>query len=362
MNIEKQALRDFIFSLCATPSPSGFEGRATEALEKIAADGFDLLTCDGVGNHLLVKKCNKTGAPKILIDAHFDEIGFIVTDILEGGFLRICSLGGIDAAILQASEVIIYGKERIRGVISSVPPHLRGGDEETLPEISELLIDTGYSKAALERIVSIGDPVGFAAGFDTLLGDRIIGRSFDNKACGAAAIMAVRATPREELAGDVYILLSSYEETSRLGGASAAALGLLPDYAMVVDVNLARVPTTEKAETVEIGKGVSISVSAGTSVTLARATERLCKEKEIAHAMIAAPETTGTNAQSVSFAADGIPCVDIGLPLINMHTYSEIVSLDDAQSLCALISAFICDEKIASDFSREREEEWKTVG
>ena len=362
MNIDRQNLKEMIYSLCSTMSVSGFENRADAYLESIAKDGFDAFECDRVGNHLFVKKCGREGAPKILIDAHFDEIGFIVSDICEGGFLRICSMGGTDPAILQAGEVIIYGKEKIRGIITSIPPHLRADKEDkSLPEIKDLFVDTGYTKETLEKIVKIGDPIGFAEGYCELLGDRIAGRSFDDKACGAAALWAIKNTPAEKLAGDVYVLLSSYEETSRLGGVSAAAFGLLPDYAMVTDVNLARVPDTKKSETVEIGKGVSIAISAATCVPLSRATEQLCIDRKIAHSMVAAPESTGTNSPSVNFTADGIPTVDIGLPLINMHTYSEIISLDDVEALCTLISEFACDKGIAENFSRKREEEWSVA-
>lgn len=362
MNINRNELKEFIFSLCSTMSVSGFETRADGYLANLARDGFDAYESDRVGNHLFIKKCGKPNAPKILIDAHFDEIGFIVTDICEGGFLRVCTMGGSDPAILQASEVIIYGKERIRGVFTSLPPHLRADkDDKSLPEIKELFVDTGYSKTELERIVSVGTPVGFAEGFCELIGDRIAGRSFDDKACGAAAFWAVKNTPAEKLAGDVYVLFSAYEETSRLGGVSAAAFGLLPDYAMITDVNLARVPDTKKSETVEIGKGVSIAVSAATCVPLTRATEELCKRCDIAHSMVAAPASTGTNSPSVNFTADGIPTVDIGLPLINMHTYSEIISLCDVEALCNLISEFVCDDGIAEEFSRAREEEWSVL-
>ena len=362
MEIKRQEIKELIFSLCSTMSVSGFENRADAYLAALARDKFDAFESDRVGNHLFIKKCGKKDAPKILVDAHFDEIGFMVTDICDGGFLRICSMGGSDPAILQASEVTVYGKEKVHGVVTSIPPHLRADkSDDSLPEIKELFIDTGYSKDELEKIISIGSPVGFAEGYCELLGDRIAGRSFDDKACGAAAFWAVANTPADQLAGDVYVLFSAYEETSRLGGVSAAAFDILPDYAMVTDVNLARVPDTKKSETVEIGKGISIAVSAATCVPLTRATEALCKRCDIAHSMVAAPASTGTNSPSVNFTADGIPTVDIGLPLINMHTYSEIISLDDVEALCKLVSEFVCDKAIAEEFSRKREEEWSVV-
>ena len=338
-------LKDLIFELCAVPSVSGFEKRGTQRLLEILGDKLEFVSVDGVGNHIFRKCCGRQNAPKIMLDAHFDEIGMIVTDITEGGFLHVAPLGGIDAAIMQAADVIIYGKEPIRGVICSTPPHLRVDDE--LPEVDALMIDTGLSKERASEIISIGSPVGFAPVYGELLGQRLVGKSFDDKACAACALFALINAPASSLAGDVYILLSCTEETSRLGGVTAGAFLLSPDYAMVIDVNLARVPDTKSFETVVLGKGPSISVSAATDVPLTRATQRLCEQKGIAHQMIAAPSSTGTNATSVNLTREGIPVVDIGLPLAYMHTYNELIDLNDCNTLCSLISEFICSEEIA---------------
>lgn len=340
-------LKDFIFKLCAVPSVSGFERKSTKELCSIVGDSLEFVCVDGVGNHLFCKRCGRENVPKILIDVHFDEIGMIVTDILEGGFLRIAPLGGIDVSIMQAADVAIYGKETLRGVVCSTPPHLK--KDSKLPAADELLVDTGLSLKRARELIDIGDPIGFAPVYGELLNERIVGKSFDDKASAACALWAVMNTPASSLAGDVYVLLSAVEETNRLGGASVGAYSVYPDYAAVIDVNLARVPDTKDFETVEMDKGISLSLSAATHIGLTRASQRLCEEKGIPHSMIAAPSSTGTNATAVDLTRDGIPTVDVGLPLASMHTYNEVISMSDCQALVSFVTEFICSERIANE-------------
>jgi len=339
-----------IVALCSVPSVSGFEGRSTKEIQRLYEGRFDRIDVDAVGNHFLWKTCGREGAPRILVDAHFDEIGMLVREILEGGFVRLVSVGGLSPSVLQAADVILYGKEVLRGVIVSTPPHLRSAEDDRLPDCEELLVDTGFSKDELEKILPLGSPVGFAPDYRELLGGRLAGKSFDNKACAAIAASAIASVPREALAGDVVLMLSSFEETSRLGGASAGAFGLSPDYAMVIDVNLATVPDVPKSETVPLGEGISLSVSAATDRALTLASQKICKEKNIAHTMIAAPSSTGTNATAVQLVGGGIPTVDVGLPLRNMHTYNEVIDLADAEALASFVEAFVCDGEIAKNF------------
>ncbi len=342
--MELNGLKEYIFELCALPTVSGFEARAREGLCALVGEDLELYLADGVGNFVFRRTCGREGAEKILIDAHLDEIGLMVREVCEGGFLRIVPLGGIDPAIMQASDVIIYGKEVLHGVVVSTPPHLR--DDDKLPKVEDMLVDTGLDKDKAAELIPVGTPVGFAPVYGELLGGHIYGKSFDNKACAACALWAIRNTPREKLCGDVYLLFSAVEETNRVGGVSAAVSAISPDRALVLDVNLARVPNTKNFETVPIGKGISISVSAATHIGLTRALESVCIERKIPHTMIAAPASTGTNATTLNLCLDGIPTVDAGLPLSSMHTYSELVALCDCESLCLCVDAFITEELI----------------
>ena len=358
MNQTKQEiLKQEILSLCGTMSVSGFETREAARLREKFAPHFDEVTTDAVGNHVFVKRCGKENAPLVMVDAHFDEIGMMVTQVCEGGFLKFTSVGGLSLPVLQAADVTVYGTETLRGVITSIPPHLRANrDDESLADLSELMIDTGYPEEELRLIAPPGTPVGFAPHYTELLGGQLAGKSFDNKACAAIAAVAVTETPKEKLAADVALVFSCYEETSRLGGIAPVCFNLNPDYAMVIDVNLATVPNVPKCETVPLGKGISLAVSAATDRALTKAAQELCVAREIPHTMVAAPCSTGTNATTVNLVKNGIPVVDVGLPLKSMHTYNEVISLIDAESLCRLVEAFITSEDIAQQFQRRGEE------
>ncbi len=348
--IDQEALKELVISLCATMTVSGFETRSTAELRTKAESYFDESYTDRVGNHIFLRRCGRQNAPLCMIDVHYDEIGMMVREVCEGGFLRMAPVGGLSPAVLQGADVTVWGQLPLRGVITSTPPHLRLGEEEALPDVEELLVDTGYPKEELEQLAPVGTPIGFSPRYGELANQRLLGKGFDNKACGACALYALMHTDREELAADVALCFASYEEISRQGGVSAAAYGLNPDYAMVLDVNFATVPKVAKWETIPMGKGISLARSAATDRRLTDRTEALCRQEEIPYLALAAPASTGTDSVSLGLVRNGVPVVDVGLPLASMHTYNEMLDLKDAEALCRLCHAFICDRGLAESF------------
>ena len=351
---KKEHFKRIIPALASLCSVSGSEYRNAENIKGMFGECFDSIESDTVGNLTFFKSCGRENAPKIMIDTHYDEIGFMVTDVLDGGFLRITNIGGIDRAIMQAACVTVYGKEILNGIIISTPPHLREGGNK-LPKIEDLLVDVGlgYSKEELCELCPIGTPITFEKKHTELLEDKIAGPSLDNKACAAIALDAACDVSREMLSGDLYITLSCYEETARRGGAYVCANRINPDYALVIDVNLADAPSVPSRDSVKMGGGISISYSSSTDRALTRASARLCEENKISYIKKAEPSSTGTNAIALGMASFGVSVVDVGLPLRNMHTYNEVISLDDCFDLYSFVRAFISSESLAKDFCRE---------
>ena len=231
------------------------------------------------------------------------------------------------------------------------PPHLQGaGEEKKLLPVTDLLIDTGYPEAELREILRIGTPVGFAPRYELLANDRLVGKGLDNKACAACAVTALSDVPASELAGDVYLLLSVHEETDNIGGTAVGGFCVQPDYAMVIDVNLGRTPDTKKRETVVMGKGPSITRSAIVDRTLTRMTEQMADAVGIPWQVSVAATSTGTNTMALHLVGEGIPVVDVGVPLRAMHTYVEMLDMADAEQLMELVRAFVCEKKIAEVF------------
>ena len=345
-------LKELIISLSGVMSVSGNERRGGEELKKLIGGVFDDYKTDALGNHLFIKKCGRPNAPRILVDTHFDEIGMMVTGIKEGGFVSVTNIGGVDTRILPASEVVIYGKEPVYGVFAAKAPHLStAADMEKLTPLSEMLIDTGYTKEELEELCPLGTPVGFKPIYADLLNDRLAGKAFDDKACGACAIFGIDAVQRRDLAGDVYFLFSAFEETG-MTGARVAGFGLRPDYALVLDVTHASVPEAKDRYLPEFGSGVAVAASPITNRRLTRMVTDLCKNGNIPFTVDACPGSTGTNANVLGISAEGIPTALCSLPLKSMHTSAEVLSLDDARALSRVVSAFIKSKEISEVFGR----------
>ena len=347
-------LKKLLIDIPSIMSITGYTVNGGEKLRELIGDAFDESYTDNVGNHIFVKRCGKENAPKILIDTHFDEVGMMVTGIHDGGFLSVVNVGGLDMRIMQAAEVTVYGENKeIYGVVVSTPPHLTNPAEaKKLKEIGELYIDTGYSKEELEKYVHLGTPVGFRAIYRELINDKLAGKAFDCKACGACAAYAVGEISREELAGDVYVVFSNFEETGARGaGAGNAAYSIDPDYAMVADVTHAVMPGDGKKEPKQ-GEGICVTLSPITNRVLTNMLIKEAKEKEMNIQREIVTRHTGTNTMSVNLIKGGIPTVDIGLPLKNMHTYNEVVSIRDAEGLARLMQIFITSKEIAEVFGR----------
>ena len=124
-----------------------------------------------------------------LLDAHLDEIGMIVTDITDDGFIKVNRCGGIDRRMLLGYEVSVWGKEEVKGIISTLPPHLQNADDEKkVPEFKDISIDVGMSKEKIKKIVSLGDKVTFKRNFTPLLNSQLSASCLDDRA-GIASIL-----------------------------------------------------------------------------------------------------------------------------------------------------------------------------
>lgn len=335
--------KELLSALSALMSISGFERHDKAGLKALLTPHFDRFSEDAVGNFLFHKKAARKDAPLLLIDTHYDEIGMLVTDIKDGGFLAVTNVGGLDTRIMPAAEVAVYGKETIFGVVVSTPPHLQDPKAaKKLPKVSELLIDTGHSKEALYEIVSVGTPVGFYPRVSELSGGYLVGKGLDNKACVAAAVCALADISAETLQYNVCLNLSTREETGLTGG-RVGAYALDPDWAVVLDVNLAAAPNAPKHKTVKPGAGPAVSLSAVTHRGFTRHILDVAGRAEIPHQTVAETASTGTNADAITLTRRGVPTAVVSVPLKGMHTYTEAVLLSDitatARLLCEILTA-----------------------
>lgn len=334
-------LFDLASRLTCGCSVSGFEHGQEEALRYIRDKYFDEMRREPAGSYVFVRHAKKPGYPRIMFDAHMDEVGMMVTQILDGGFLRITSIGGLDTRILPAADVTIYGKETLYGVIVSTPPHLQSGDAMSLPKVDDLMIDTGLSKEKAEELIPVGTPVSYRFKLTKLKNNCICGKGFDDKICAVAGIAAIEQLINDGYEGELILLLSTKEEISR--AVVAAVYELQPDYAIVSDVCCAWVPECDKdaKRKTTVGDGPEISLSAITDVRFTKRFIEFAKKNGYRHTVCVEATSTGTNANDIPLVGLGVPTLLVSIPLKNMHTYSEVVSLDDVADTAALVTGFI---------------------
>lgn len=284
----------------------------------------------------------RSDRPSLVLDAHIDQIGMIVTNITADGFIKVGNLGGIDRRLLPAQPVIIHGKKDISGVICSVPPHLSSGDSKVL-SFDEAAIDTGMTKTELENIVSLGDTITFDVKCRSLLGSRITSGALDDR-CGAAAILyTLELLQGKPLAYNVTVIFSAQEELGERG-AKIGAYELDPDIAIAVDVSFAYSLSEDENKCGYLGKGPMIGISPSLDRELSNELINTAKKSDIPFQTEVMNGLTSTNADQYSVSRCGARTCTISIPLRNMHTPAEVIDLKDAELTARLLAEFIKEE------------------
>ena len=285
---------------------------------------------------------NKGQHPRTVIDAHIDRIGFTVTDITDDGFLKFSAVGGIDGRILPARHVIINGKETLKGVICSVPPHLKNGDD-TVSEISDMYIDPRLSPEEAKELVSPGDTVYFDVSAKNMLGTRMTGAALDNR-CGAAAVLfALENTDIASLRGELDIVFAYQEEIGMRGAATASYISDC-DTAIAVDVSFALSKGEKEERCGILGKGCMIGFAPSLDRKLSKKLVDIAKKNNIPYQIEAMDGTTGTDADRYGISRGGAKTATLSVPLRYMHTPAEVIDVNDVENTGRLIAAFIGEE------------------
>ena len=326
--------------LCGLSGPSGFEGAVTQAAKELLEPLVDEVSVNRLGSVLGVIRCGRENAPKLLLDAHLDEIGFIVTGH-EEGFLRFVSLGGVDPRMLPNREVQIMTQPPITGLVCCLPPHIQtSSDMDVSVPISKCYLDVGLSQEEAEARIPIGTPITFRGECFPLGEELMCSKAMDDRACFAILLDAVERLKGKELKVDLYILGSTREE---VGGAGAvtAAYGVAPELCVAVDVTHGRTPDAKKEETFPLGKGPTIGVGPNCTRWMSDRMTALAKEMElpVQHEIMAGH--SGTNAWPLQISREGIATAVLSLPLRYMHTPVEVCSRKDLEGTAKLLAAFV---------------------
>ncbi|MBR5512485.1 MAG: M20/M25/M40 family metallo-hydrolase [Ruminococcus sp.] len=331
-------IKEKIVSLSEAYGASGDESPAAElALDMLKeyCPEADIVNGNVVGKF----GTHREGLPSLVLDAHIDQIGMCVTYITSDGFIKVGNLGGLDRRLLPAQQVVIHGKKEIKGVVCSIPPHLSSGDGKVL-EISDIAIDTGYSKSQLEKIISLGDSITFDVECHKLMGNRITGGALDDR-CGVAAILhALELIKNRETAYNVTVIFSSQEELGERG-AKIGAFSLSPDIAIAVDVSFANAQGEDEKKCGYLGKGAMIGISPCLSREISNGLIDAAKSANLPYQLEIMNGLTSTNADRYSSSREGAKACTLSIPLRNMHTPVEVIDVDDVVNTAEILAEFI---------------------
>lgn len=274
----------------------------------------------------------------VLLDAHTDQVAFTVTDIDGEGFITAACCGGIDLRTLPARTVTVHGKENIPAVFCSTPPHLSSGETE-FSDIADIKLDTMLGAKAKE-IVSLGDYITFSAEPACLFGGLVTGRSFDDRAGVACLLKTAELLQNKSLPCNVVFLFSDAEELG-MRGAATAAFGIKPDEVIAVDVTFGDGQGISPEECGKLGDGPMIGFSPVLDTAVSKKLCAVAEKHEIKYAPEVMGGRTGTNADVLSVAEGGAKTCTVSIPLRNMHTEVETVSLSDIESSAKLLAEYI---------------------
>lgn len=328
-------MRQALERLCTCTAPSGFEGPAAAVAAELLRPLVDEVSIDRMGNVLGVRRSRTPNAPKLLLDAHLDEIGLIVTGV-EDGFLRFRSIGGVDPRMLPGRELVVLTDPPLRGLVACPA----GGDEGKSVPLNELYVDVGLSQEEAERAVPVGTPMVYRAGCFPLGEDQMCGKSMDDRACFVTLLRAAELLRDKELDVELHIMGSIREEVSG-AGAVVGTWAVAPDFCVAVDVTHGKTPDGPADKTFELGGGPAIGVGPNMTRWM---TERMidkAREHGIPYQLEIMSGHTGTNGWEMQISREGVATSVLSLPLKYMHTPVETLSLADMEGVAQLLAAFV---------------------
>jgi len=326
--------------LCSVAGPSGHIKAVAGTAEELLRPLVDEVELDRLNNVLGVRRCGREGAKKVLLDAHLDEIGFVVTGYDEG-FLRFSALGGVDSRMLPGRELLLMTEPAGFGVVAAKPPHvLSAGEREQALSIDDLRIDVGLSQEEAEKTYPIGTPAVYREGCARLQGSRVTGKALDDRSCFCVLLRTLELLQDETLDVDLYVLGSNLEETGG-EGAMVASFRVNPDCAVAVDVTFATQPDVSKDKGFPLGSGPVIGVGPNMARWMTERLKRVAKENEISYSLEVMGGNSGTNGWEIQTAREGIATQVLSVPLRYMHTPMEVMDLKDMEQTAQLLAAFL---------------------
>jgi len=321
--------------LCETPGLPGAE----EPVKKIIKKEFEKLTKevseDALGN--IIAHIPGKG-PKLVLDAHTDEVGFMVNHIDKRGFVRVTSLGGMDPRVFYGQRLIIYGKKPLVGMVGAVPPHIsKSGNNKEVPEIEDCVVDLGLRADKVHKLVSIGDVVSFYPPFEETE-DAIISKAIDDRVGLFVMLEALRKEPK--LGCDLY-LTATVQEEAGLRGARVIVPVIEPDFVIALEGTVAMdLPGIAESKTLaNVEKGPEIRLLDRFLVAhrpFSYFIMDIAKKKKIPY-QVTVKNAGSTNATAMQVTGKGSRAAVVSVPTRYLHSPSSLAYKSDIEDTIKLI-------------------------
>lgn len=320
---------------------SGFEDEIQALVTDVLDDCCDETRQDPMGNVIGLKRA--TSVPegalrplRVMVSAHADEVGMMVKHITADGYIKFQPLGGLRGSTISAQQVLIYGRELVRGVV--VPTE---NLDSQLPSLDEMYIDVGRTADEVRQVVEIGDPITFVREFERLNDKVFTGRNFDDRIGTYCLLEAMRGLGDTQV--DVYAV-SSVQEEMGVRGAWPAAYAIEPDIGIAVDGSVTRGPYNLVGHgdpTCEMGKGAGVYVMDGHTIGNPRLV-RFLLDLGASHSIPTQRNIGGgTDAEAIQRAKAGAMATTVGAPVRYMHSTVQLCHQDDIDATVSLIRTFL---------------------
>jgi tetrahedral aminopeptidase len=334
-------LTPFLKELISLPGLSAYEDPVRNAIANAWKPVVDELTTSRLGS--LYGLCKGSGSeprPGILLAAHMDAIGLMVTGVVDG-FLRFTEVGGIDPRILPGLAVLIHGRRPLPGIIVQPPDHLLPPAFKGRPvDMEYLLIDTGLLPEEAAALVRVGDLVSFDNPPVDLSGDLISGHSLDNRASVTAVTLCLQELQHIKHTWDVWAVATVQEEETLAGGFTSP-YDIRPSLTVAVDVTFAKGPGASDYRNFPLGKGPTLGWGPNIHPAAYKEFKKIAEELDIPFNTEIMPTHSGTDGYAMQVVQEGVPSMVIGIPLRYMHTPVEVAATKDIARAGHLVAEFI---------------------
>ena len=323
--------------------PSGFEDGARATLRAQAEEIADEVSVDGAGN--LWARLEGGSDPEIVLTAHMDEIGLMVSHVEDEGFLRVAPIGGWDPIVLPAQRLrFATDHDFAVGVVTSLPPHVTKGEAPPPTDLAELAVDVGAADASeVEKLgIRVGTPAVPATRLERMAGDAVAAKALDDRAGCVAVLEALRGLAKDRPGGDVLAVFTTGEERDG-SGAALSARDIEPRLVVVVETTIAAdlpgVPSHRQVTRLGHGPALTVMDRYWTASPAVVARLRATAENLGLEIQAKQPNIGGTDAATWRRERPDLPCAVLATPCRGIHSASGVLRLADLRSTIALIEA-----------------------